>query len=170
MLTELLPQNLGKLGLLRRVPAPKADLLTIWDTSYPVIRPYQELCREFEFLRAFGGGGMLDQKTQYPGYITSGYRSELIGNNVHSMHRYALAIDVAIGVVERQIQVANVARNYFERIGFYPDRGFIHLDQCPVQLMRKLNKTRFWVITKESSRAFNDYEQAVAEALKFAAS
>ena len=144
--TELTIPNLAKMGIVRKC-SPQADLDTIWATPYPVLTNYQILMK-LAGLQLFAGGSRHSQGRQnIDGYITSGYRDEIIGENDTSPHRFGIAIDVRITDTERQISIAHVAlmNGLFTRIGFYPDRGFIHLDLAPDNWITRYDKVRFWI-------------------------
>jgi len=164
LIESLLPPNLGALGVPRKAPVGEADLITIWKTPYPVLTNYSILCNRCG-LKLFGGGTAEKQGKRVPGYITSGYRLEIMNGNIHSPHRYAFAIDMIAGDINQQIIIGDEAINLFSRIGFYPDRGFMHLDLAPENWIARYNKARFWVMSKGKYRFFNTISKACEFAL-----
>jgi len=152
-MNDLLSQNLSELGLPREVAEPHADIMTIWKTTYPVITPYLKICEPAK-LYPFGGGivqfsngfclrmdsediagsvqefwKMLEKWTvryfnqgDLPGKIESGYRID------KGIHGCALALDIHVGNVQRQIEVAPIAKNQFSCVGLYPQKTCIHVD------------------------------------------
>lgn len=144
-LATLMPINLARLGWKRQGEKGSTDLVTIYRTPYPVLSNYQTLCKQAG-LEPFAGGTYEKQGDSWrPGFITSGYRDEVIEQRQHSPHLYAFAIDVVIGDAAHQLKVAPLALPLFTRIGLYPFRGFIHLDQAPDNWIDKYSKRRFWV-------------------------
>jgi len=170
----LLPPNLAELGVMRAVPEPDPDLIIIWETPNPVLTNYKKFCREAG-LEAFAGGNYkrqgLKDKT---GYITSGYRdgSEGIGTK-HSEHNSALCVDVNIGDVRRQIQLAEIAMKYFHRIGFYPRERIMHLglgNDAWMDWVRRRYKTvckRFWVKVWSNGQSFYRGFDVIEDAIKY---
>lgn len=137
--------NLGALGVPSAVPKGDVDLQIIWLTPYPVITRYLLWCRAAG-LRAFGGGTRQEQGSAWiPGHILSGYRPYIVGTNKESPHRYAIALDVAVGKLVEQIEKARAAVPFFTRIGLYPGHGFIHLDLAPETFIKRHRKRRFWI-------------------------
>jgi hypothetical protein len=155
----LVPPNLAALGVRRRVESV-ADLLTIWDSPYPVITNYGRFCRAAG-ITPFNGGTHDAQGPMGPGYITSGYRDAALEGRHNSPHRFALAIDVAIGDAVAQVRAAEYAIQFFTRVGFYPDNGFLHLDLCPVAWMTRYGGRRFWVRRSGTYTSFDTFEAAV---------
>ncbi len=144
--TQLLIPNLATMGVRRMTEDGQADLETIWRTPYPVIRNYRKLMRLMR-LPLFGGGTIQNQRMRQNGFITSGYRDEIVGGNKTSPHRFAIALDfIAVGA-QLQIDIATEAVNYglFRRVGFYPVRGFMHVDIAPHNWIRRYNKCWYWV-------------------------
>ncbi len=78
--------------------------------------------------------------TEGPLYITSGYRckreNERVGGVLHSYHLYGMAADVYSKSVSLEKLLDLAAQVGFRGIGYYPKRGFLHLD------IRE--KPRFW--------------------------
>lgn len=161
----LIPPNLAALGLQRRTDIGVADIMTIWKTPYPVITRYNMLCKELEW-QPFGGGTMRQQGARVPGFITSGYRSLPVDDNMTSPHMHAFALDFIVGDVAEQVRVARVAVKYFCRVGLYPTSGFIHVDLAPDNWIEKYNKARFWVKRKAKVSLFSDLVDATDDALK----
>lgn len=159
---ELLPPNLAKLGLKRATEADIPDLITIWKTPYPVLTRYKILCKDLR-MQPFAGGTYEKQGLSVrPGYITSGYRDSIIEGRKNSPHQFALAIDVAIGDCEHQIQAAFFAAPLFPRIGFYPHNGFMHFDLASEAWMRKYSGRQYWVRNKAGIySSFDILEDAV---------
>lgn len=142
---QLLPPNLMRLGVKRQGDGKAADLVTIYRTPYPVLSNYVTWC-QLVGLDVFAGGTYKKQgAADRPGHIGSGYRDYVIGSNDNSPHFYAFALDPAVGAAARQVDVAPPALGLFTRIGLYPFRGFIHLDQAPMNWIIRYNKRLFWV-------------------------
>ena len=142
---DFLPPNLAALGVRRRTPPEIADLLTVWDTPYPVLTRYKQLC--IEAALAVYGGGTIEQPNPrwHPGSITSGYRDQVIEGNQHSPHLYAMALDIFVGSSEEQIRVARIAQTYYSRVGLYPDNGIIHVDLMPPAWIARYSGAVVWV-------------------------
>ena len=161
---KLLPQNLGSLGVPRRSGPDEADLVTPAMTSYPMIANYLLLCKAApNILTPFGGGTMEKQGTKINGYITSGYRSESINGRVHSPHRYALAWDIIVVSALDQIKVGRLAvdNELFMRVGFYPDRHFIHVDMMPDNWIARYRAAHTWVEIGGKQFYFGDHHEAI---------
>ncbi len=143
---SLIPPNLANLGVPRRKGPPEADLETIWLTPYPVIRNYKLLCQACG-LKPFGGGRLQEQgDASEPGYINSGYRSEILEGNTHSPHLYGFALDIHVGSISMAVSVAlEASRRLFDRVGLYPGSSFIHVDLAPPNWVDKYNKSPAWV-------------------------
>ena len=157
---ELLPPNLAKLGLPRATDPDVPDLITIWRTPYPVLTRYKVLCKDLR-IQPFAGGTYRKQgPPTKPGYITSGYRDGIINARISSPHRFALAIDMAIGPIEDQVAAAKRALFLFSRIGFYPDNGFIHLDLVSEAWMKRYRGRQFWVRKNGVYTSFDIFEAA----------
>lgn len=157
-MNEWLLPNLARLGLTRAIPQPNADLVTIWKTPYPVISPYKRLCAEFGW-EPFAGGTLARQGDMKAGFITSGFRDELIEGRENSPHLFALAIDVAVGDVDAQMKFAVAADKMYIRIGLYPHNGFVHLDQCPPSWIARYSSTgrRYWV--RDAEKKYHTFEK-----------
>ena len=161
MKLELVPPNLARLGVKRRIGPPEADLLTIWDTPYPVLARYKLLCRDLR-IEPYAGGTMEEQGPSYrPGFITSGYRDAALEDRSNSPHMFAFALDVAIGPADAQIEAAQAAVRHFARIGLYPARGFIHVDLAPDCWMVRFGGIRFWVQVNGVYHYFDDFEPMI---------
>lgn len=146
-LSALLPPNLAALGVPRQGDGQTADLDTIWRTPYPVIGNYLKWC-ELVGLTPFGGGDREEQGSgDQAGYINSGYRDTILYGNKTSAHLMALALDIVVGHIQDQmvLGVPAVASGLFCRLGVYPSRGIIHLDQVPDNWMARHNKARLWL-------------------------
>jgi hypothetical protein len=157
------PVNLAILGL-QRMQEDSADLITIWKTPYPVLTNYMALCRHMG-IESFAGGTYFKQgPPSKVGYLTSGYRDS--GGRKHSPHKFALAIDMAIGDVRQQIKTAKIARKYFSRMGLYPENGFVHLDLANKLWMKRYGGRRYWVCKKGIYAAFDKFDDMVESALK----
>lgn len=140
----LLPPNLSKLGVVDKVPGDRPDLITIWDTPYPVLTDYKIWCNRME-IKPFAGGNYINQGPESEeGYITSGYR---VGSN-NSAHLFGLAIDVFIPELNRQIEGASYIHSLFTRVGIYPHHKIVHLDLASKKWMMKFGGRRFWVCEK----------------------
>jgi hypothetical protein len=154
----LAPVNLASVGL-GRVVRDSADLITIWKTPYPVLTNYKKLCRRLNWRPFSGGTHKCQGLSGQAGYITSGYRDK--GGNINSAHKFALAIDVAIGDIEAQVKISRVAVKYFIRIGLYPENGFIHLDLANRLWMKKYGGRRFWVRKNGIYTCFDEMEEMI---------
>lgn len=140
----LIPPNLSALGIERKVPEPKADLLTIWDTPYPVLTNYIKWAERMGFA-PFAGGDYREQGPEgQEGYINSGYRT----GPGKSAHYFAIAIDPTMPDLARQIRGAIKAEGLFTRVGLYPHHKIIHLDQAPIAWMKRFGGRRYWVCEK----------------------
>lgn len=172
MTNQHLPVNLASMGLERFVAVPEVDLNTIWRTPYPIITNYKKVCKiiGLDFL----GKGGYDVHTDNPlnpifkqgehsdGYILSGYRDEIINWNINSMHRYAMALDPEVHSVEKQVEVGRAAlKEGFTRIGFYPDRKFMHWDMAPPNWIEQFKKRRFWVEIDGTKQSFDEIDHAI---------
>lgn len=139
------PPNLCKLGLKRATPNDVPDLVTIWKSPYPVLLPYMSLCAEVGW-NPYANGTYKEQGEFWrKGYITSGYRDNIIEGNYNSPHHYAFAIDISTGSMDRQIEVALKARYKYARIGLYHNQNFIHVDAAPYNWIEHYNKANYWV-------------------------
>lgn len=145
-MNELIPPSLYRLGLPQK---GDPDLQTIWLTPYPVLKRCHTWCDRLGYKYLPGPGE--------PGHITSGYRDSIIGGNEMSPHHCAFAIDV---IVDDMLKAADEARDLYSRIGFYPGRGFLHLDQAPDNWMNKYMKSRYWVQIAGVYQIFDDYLSA----------
>ena len=150
---ELLPPSLLRLGL-PQVGDP--DLETIWKTPYPVHKRYVQLCHRLGW-EPYAGGSRDIQGNRGPGYITSGYRGRILNGNSTSPHPFGFAIDV---IVDDMLQAADEGHKLFSRVGFYPGRGFLHLDQAPDNWVRHYCKSQYWVQIAGRYLVFDDYQRA----------
>ena len=140
----LLPQNLSALGVKRQIEEPKPDLLTIWDTTYPVLTNYIKWAERMGFA-PFAGGDYREQGPDWEeGYINSGYRT----GPGKSAHLFAIAIDPIMPELDRQIEGATKAKGLFTRVGLYPHHKIVHLDLAPIAWMEKFGGRRYWVCEK----------------------
>jgi len=68
-----------------------------------------------------------------PQYIISGYRTELhnarVGGGAMSQHFLKIAFDIALRGQDSQVMAREAVRAGFTGIGYYPTRGFIHVDR-----------------------------------------
>ncbi len=158
----LLPPNLADMGVVRQGDGHTADLATIWKTPYPVVGNYTKWC-QLVGLTPFGGGDHVQQgSSDQAGYINSGYRDRIIYGNKTSAHLMALALDIVIGHIKDQMAlgVPAVTSGLFTRLGVYPSRGIIHLDQVPDNWMSRHNKARLWLHDMKDNqmlrKSFND--------------
>ena len=164
----LLPLSLFRHRVKRKSGPPKADLLTIMDTPYMVLRNYKKLCRKLD-IDPFAGGNHLKQgPSNIVGFITSGYRLET------GIHGYGLALDMFVWPLSEQIRFIKTAleNNLFTRAGFYPHHKVIHLDFASVAWMKRYGGRRFWVcekiiIDKKVKRKYTSFDQ-LEEAIEFA--
>lgn len=164
----LIPPNLAALGVSRQVQPPAPDLITVWQTPYPVLTNYKLLCADVG-IEAFAGGTYLKQGSSWlPGYVSSGYRVSIGAEN--SPHKYALAIDVVAPKLELQIELVRFALKYFTRSGLYPNMSIIHLDLMPAVWIKKFNAARHWVCFKMGDKKtyhnFGDLDSAIRFAIK----
>jgi hypothetical protein len=169
-MNQHLPINLAVMGV-KGCPERGADLKTIWLTPYPVITTYRKVC-EATGLDCLGKSGRISargrmlpifyQGDHTDGYILSGYRSEVINGNAGSMHRYAMALDVEVHSVDKQFDVGIEAlKQGFTRIGFYPDRKFMHWDMAPDNWIERFAKRRFWVEVDGTKQSFSKIDHAI---------
>ena len=157
----LLPQNLAAFGVKRQGDGMAADLLTIWKTTYPVITNYKKVMARVGWV-PFAGGTMDYQGPRtLQGFITSGYRDQLIEGRKNSPHLYAIALDFGVGPPKEQARVARLASDLFYRIGLYPDNGFIHVDLMPSDWIRRYNAARYWVRKNGVYRPFDNLDNAI---------
>ena len=139
---NLVIPNLAELGVARR--SGQADLETIIQLPYPVIRPYRAACAELGW-EPFGGGTWSVQGSKV-GVISSGYRAETLNGNVNSPHRFGIALDVLVSLIlEDLVKAAKVFGRHFQRVGIYPERGFLHVDQAPENWIERYKKKASWV-------------------------
>lgn len=144
------------MGLKRATPPDVPDLITIYRSPYPVLRNYKRLMNDLQ-LEPFAGGTHIRQGRMQPGLIISGYRD---GTSYLSPHGFAVALDIAIGGLSLQYRAANIAIRYFERVGLYPQNGFIHVDLFDEILREYYKKKRFWVRINGEYTAFDDLDKA----------
>lgn len=156
----LLPPNLADLGVRRATPANIPDLITVWKTPYPVISGYLALCRDLGWAPFAGGTYDHQGVAEGPGYVTSGYRD--VPTRKDSPHLFAIALDVAVGNTECQIEAARAALRHFTRVGLYPGKGFIHLDLAPMAWMKAYSGKRFWVCKAGIYTSFDDFDRMIA--------
>lgn len=161
MIVNLLPPNLADLGVKRHGDGVEADLWTLYKSPYPMITNYKMVMSDAG-IQPFAGGTLGQQGSNYlPGYCTSGFRDLIIDGHNRSPHLYALAIDVAIGDVEEQARVAHIASKHFNRVGLYPDNGFIHMDLMPPHWIAKYGGSRFWVKKNGIYKSFQTLNSAI---------
>lgn len=129
-----------KLGLKKR---GDPDIETIRLTPYPVLSRHKLWC----------------YRLGYESRITSGYRDEIIDGNQESPHHFGFAID---SIIEDMLKAADAARDLFARIGFYPGRSFLHLDQAPDNWIKHHCKARYWVNIRGVYQVYDKYEAARA--------
>lgn len=169
MTNQHLPINLAVMGVKR---GWEIDLDTIWLTPYPVITTFKKVCDSTGLYFLGKDGRMWQQPVDGPmhfrrgehsnGYVLSGYRSEIINGNAGSMHRYAMALDVEVHEVDKQVEVGRAAlKEGFTRIGFYPDRKFMHWDMAPPNWIKRFAKRRFWVEIDGTKQSFNEIDHAI---------
>lgn len=144
----LVPPNLATLGVPRFGNGEDADLITIWNTPYPVITNFKEFCKVVGWY-PLGGGTVKRQAKKIKGYINSGYRDMPIGGNEISEHMWATALDSIAGDAKEQLEVVPKACAFFNRVGLYPERGFMHLGLAPDEWIRKYNKAKYWIKTNK---------------------
>lgn len=164
---ELLPPNLAAFQVKRKSGPPQADLITMMDTPYPVLKNYKKVCRILG-IKPFAGGNHIRQgPTKNIGYITSGYRFE------DGIHGFALAIDIFVWPLQDQIRWIKKAidDNLFTRAGFYPHHKIIHLDMASEGWMERHGGRRYWVCQKvmngkKEGRKYTSFDQ-LDEAIDF---
>jgi hypothetical protein len=162
----IVPPNLARMGVKRKVLDPDPDLIRVYETPYPVLTNYGKLCADAD-IEPFAGGTYLKQGPEQMGYINSGYRE----GEGDSAHLYALALDIIAGELKKQIQLANIALVHFCRVGLYPDHKIIHVDLMPQVWIDWLKRTkrktaaRYWVCLKIDGKKnytyFNTWEETV---------
>lgn len=150
------------MGLKRATPKNgPADLITIYKTPYPVLRNYKLWMSDMR-LEPYAGGSHINQGPMQPGFITSGYRED-----PSSPHGFCVALDVAIGDLSEQIKAAQIALRYFNRVGLYPENGFIHVDLINEFLRDYYRKKKAWIrlggkyITFNSSDSMLEYAKNI---------
>jgi len=111
----------------------------------------------------YGGGDWQKQDDRHlcEGLIISGYRSEVLEYNVHSPHRFALALDIHVGDVEKQMEWATAAQPYFCRVGLYVGRNTIHLDLCNKDWQAHYKGAVCWVWSNGVYHPFPTLKQAL---------
>ncbi len=169
-MNQHLPINLASMGVPRAIENG-VDIDTIWMTPYPVFSTYSGLCKTTGIVFLGKGGRMGGDYPSMPtfiqgehsdGYILSGYRSEIINGNASSMHQYAMALDVEVHSVEKQVEVGRAAlKEGFTRVGFYPDRKFMHWDMAPDNWIKRFAKRRFWVEVDGTKQSFDEIDHAI---------
>ena len=154
------PVNFGELGIQRKTAAPIADIRRVYEIYPELVLCYEQAC-DIVGLERYGGG-TLDMQASHLGMITSGFRSEIIGGNKESAHRYAAAFDVAVGVGQVMLDSSLAFATLFNRIGIYPDKQFIHADAMPDAWIREHNKARFWIVANNETRTFETFSGLVS--------
>lgn len=157
----LVPPNLAALGVKRQGDGKVADLSTIWDTPYPLLTNYQKLMRRLLWQAYAGGTRQMQGPSHVQGFITSGYRDDIIEGRGSSPHLFAIALDIAAGGVRDQVRAARFAVEYFNRIGFYPENGFIHVDLATPAWMQRYGGRLFWVRKGGKYTSFDDLGEAI---------
>ena len=164
---NFIPPNLARLGVKRRVNAPKPDIETIWITPYPVISRYNTMMMRLGL--ALFGGGTRKRQGSGRGRITSGYRTSIGARN--SAHKFGIAIDIWIGDIEQQIKAAYSARMLFSRIGIYVHEGIVHVDLASNRWMKKYNGRRYWVAELKNGKRiytnFDDFDSMIKYSRRF---
>lgn len=161
IISDLVIPNLAVLGVERRGDGVAPDLETIWISPYPVLTNYQKLMRRLGW-KAYAGGTRDMQGPSYvQGYITSGYRDLVLGGNTNSPHLFAIALDIAAGGIREQVRAARLAVDYFNRIGLYPENGFIHVDLATPTWMQRHGGRLFWVRKGGKYTSFDDLAKAI---------
>ena len=161
MAIVLLPQNLAALGVKRQGDGKAADLLTVYATTYPVLTNYKALCGRLGWHPYAGGSMDMQGDRSIQGFLTSGYRDELIEGRTNSPHLYAVALDMAVGGFVEQARVARHAADLFYRIGFYPDNGFLHIDLMSPEWIARYNASRYWVRKNGIYKPFDNIGDAI---------
>jgi len=165
----IVPPNLARLGVQRKAGPPEPDLITVYDTPYPVLTNYRKMCADAGII-PYGGGTYQRQGLEQLGFINSGYRE----GDGYSAHLYALALDIIAGDLKDQIRLGNIALLYFCRIGLYPDHKIIHVDLMPQVWMDWLKRvkgkvaTRYWVCLKIEGKKNYTYFNKWEDTIKFA--
>lgn len=155
------PWDMRKMGLKRQGDGVQADLWTLWMTPIPMIRNFVTLCSRTILLDPFGGGTWQKQgDPNVDGYVTSGFRDEIINGNKLSTHLQARAMDAKVTGIVNQLIVGSLALDLFPRIGVYPKKGFMHFDWAVEDWIQKYNKTHYWVIDdRYPPQAFDDWSE-----------
>lgn len=97
--------------------------------------------------------------------ITSGYRDRNVDPEVkNSPHKFAIALDLAAGKLEKQVEWARVAVKHFNRVGLYPQRGIIHVDMADPEWIETYNGAKYWVCLNDKYTGFETLEQAITYA------
>lgn len=125
-MVEVCYPHLVNQGVKRLTLEPDADIKTI-NIWYPdVIKNYVSFCLEAG-LQPYGGGTIDNQKWN-PGRITSGYRDDALEGRKFSPHGFALALDIFIGDLSKQVKIIKFLEKYFNRFGLYEKERVIHGD------------------------------------------
>jgi len=156
---QIIAPNLAIMGVPRATPDHIPDLITVRATPYPVLTRYKLLCQDFRVI-PFAGGDYVNQGPNWnTGFVTSGYR---IHGSENSPHRFALAIDIAVGDLAEQIKWGRQALRYFFRVGLYPQNGIIHVDLCDEHWQRRFGGRPSWVRIDGKYTSFATLEEAIA--------
>lgn len=155
--------NLAARGVKRLQAPPKPDILTVREYHPEVLASLAVLSHKM---------GIVPHwlfKDYVSGFITSGYRDAPVDSQVtNSPHYFALALDIAVGNVMKQISWGNRALEFhlFYRIGLYPQNGFVHLDLCDINWMEIYHGMPFWVRYNGKYTSFHRFGEASTFALK----
>jgi len=150
-------ENLAAKGI-KRKQYPEADLQTIREYHPEVLASLAVLSHRMGIFPSW-----LFELGHVSGFITSGYRDRPVDARIkNSPHYFALALDVAVGNAMRQIEWGRRALEdkLFYRVGLYPQNGFIHLDLCDADWMRKYHGAPYWVRYNNNYYIFHHFEQA----------
>ena len=160
--------NYAAEGIKRMVPAPHADIQTIWhkepDTLLAVALLGAKMGYPPKWIEVF-----LDCLV-CPDWIVSGYRDLPVGSQVkNSAHMFCLAVDIKTSNdkgrngLESQISWVNEAikSNLFYRAGLYPGANVCHVDRCDKIWMNKYKAMPYWVMAQNKYTSFWNLDEAI---------
>jgi uncharacterized protein YcbK (DUF882 family) len=145
-------ENLAIKGVKRILEDPEPDIETVKIYHPEVISNYYNLSQRFP---------------PHSYWITSGYRDQTIDAK-NSPHFYAIALDIHVGSILRQIAWGfhAIEDKLFTRIGLYPEEKIVHLDLCDKEWMNKYSGSSYWVKKKGEYRGFENFQDAAKYSLE----
>jgi hypothetical protein len=138
--------NLTKMGIVRRTKNGIPDL---------------ETCKQYQpdavarLLILYHVNGAYMSWDHTPDSLMDAFRDK---SKIESRHLYGDAFDIAILSVIRQIEWADKAVHLglFTRVGFYPHRRIIHVDNADDEWCSRYNGTPYWVKYSKDGIRKND--------------